>query len=45
MLQVLSDFKGVLNILTTVKYYDELLRKVQIDRFSQNRVAQNIKNK
>jgi len=35
MLQVLRD----LNILTTIKYYDELLRKVKTD---QNMVAQNM---
>jgi len=29
MLQVLRD----LNILTTIKYYDELLRKVNIDHY------------
>ena len=32
MLQVLCDFKHF-NILTTVKYYDELLRKVKKDQY------------
>jgi len=45
MLQICCKSCVTLNILTTVKYYDELLRKVAIDHYVCKLGLLNIKNK